>query len=266
MTSPTAGGLKLMNLKEDELDLAVWRYMPFSRFISLLVYQAVWFSKLHILEDKYEGMMPRATMRMMRLLFAGWKSIPRHMKRQMHIDNEQSGRELTLVSCWFLSDDESAVMWRDYGRSTDAIAIKSTVRQLIYHIGFTRNPAGIGRVKYVNHRTHMMTSYEANQAQERAFIKDKRYAGEQELRIATFNVKTTYCVSPEGLRYTPEQAEGKHMNNFENPGLYVCANLRELISEVRVSPYAGGNWLLLLVKRIMDLNGFDVPVLASSVR
>ena len=53
--------MNLRDLTQDDMNLTVWRYMPFSKFISLLVYQAIWFSKLNILQDQFEGMMPEVT-------------------------------------------------------------------------------------------------------------------------------------------------------------------------------------------------------------
>jgi len=53
---------KIKNIDENELDNVVWRYLTFPKFISLLAYGALWFSKLNILQDKYEGTMPAMTL------------------------------------------------------------------------------------------------------------------------------------------------------------------------------------------------------------
>lgn len=58
--------MKLRNLQSADLEKTVWRYMPFSKFVSLIAYQALWFSKLNILQDAYEGMLPTASKRAMR--------------------------------------------------------------------------------------------------------------------------------------------------------------------------------------------------------
>ena len=73
----------------------------------------------------------------------------------------------------------------------------------------------------------------------------------------TLNTKTRNCVSPEGKPYEDTEVLGKNMNNFENPGLYVAVRLKQLISEIRVSPKADG-WFYLLVKRIMQLNNLGI--------
>ena len=53
--------MKFRNLVRDDKIKTVWRYMSFPKFMSLLTYQALWFSKLNMLEDKYEGTIPAKT-------------------------------------------------------------------------------------------------------------------------------------------------------------------------------------------------------------
>lgn len=257
------------DLSKQDMDLTVWRYMPLSKFISLLTFQALWFSKLNILQDQYEGMMPKPTKEIMNKLFHEMKA-PFPAEQHWQFDemvsrNEQSSRELLLVSCWFLSESESSRMWKEYGGENNAIAIKSTVRQLVENIGVPRDPHAthIGRVKYIDHSNHLMRAYDANQGIERAFLKDtERYSHENELRIATLNVKTRYCVKPDGEPYKESEIQGKNMNNFNAPGLYIAIRFQQLVSEIVVSPNSG-EWIVLLLRRIMKLNNLNIPVSAS---
>ena len=253
------------------MNLAVWRYMPFSKFVSLLVYQALWFSKLNILQDQFEGMMPHATKEMMQ---AHDQELKKHFPQEYHSQfdemasrNEQDARELLVVSCWFLGENESDRMWREYGGGKEAVAVKSTVKNLVDNIGVPHDEHAthIGRVTYIDHKTHMMTKYHANQGHERAFLKDaERYGHEKELRIVTLNTKTRNCVSPAGKSYGDADVQGKNMNNFENSGLYVAVRLKPLLSEIRVSPLAD-EWFFLLVRRIMELNNFGIAVKQSEL-
>jgi hypothetical protein len=52
---------KLKNISESELDSTIWRYLTFAKFVSLITYQALWFSKLNILQDEFEGTLPFST-------------------------------------------------------------------------------------------------------------------------------------------------------------------------------------------------------------
>lgn len=265
--------MKLRNLKSDQLDKTVWRYMPFSKFISLLTYQALWFTKLNILHDEYEGLIPSTTKELMDKENQKYKEQFNTPEFHQQIDswasdNENSGKELLVVNCWFLDEYESEQMWKKYGGSNEAVAIKSTVRRLVNNVLIPDDDhiSHIGAVSYIDHDKHEMSRYEANQAHERAFLKDKqRFSHEQELRIVTMNFKTTNCASMEGKPYTPEQVADKNMNNFENPGLYVGVRLQQLFTEVVICPDAE-DWFIYLVKRIIELSNIDITVSTSRLR
>jgi hypothetical protein len=237
----------LKNLQDSDLDATVWRYFPFAKFISMLTYQALWFCKLNVLQDKFEGMIPRKP-------------------PELLTTNERDGRELTLVNCWFLGDSESMKMWDTYGASPEGVAVKSTVRQLMQYVYVPADPhmSHIGKVLYVEHDDYDMEPYLAHQAHERAFLKDERYSNEQELRIETLNVKHMSCVSKYGKPFTLEECQCKNMNNFDNPGLYFMIDLRQLPSGFVVAP-RGHEWFELLVRRIIEALRIPTPVTRSAL-
>lgn len=69
----------------------------------------------------------------------------------------------------------------------------------------------------------------------------------------------------EGRPYTHAEVEGKNMNNFDNPGLYVGIILEKLITEVVVCPDAR-DWYAKLVARIVDLSMPKTKVSLSSLK
>jgi hypothetical protein len=261
--------MELRNLTAADLEKTVWRYMPFEKFISLITYQALWFSKLNILQDTYEGMIPVRVKRRMHEDNQSFKTQFNTPEFHRQIDswldkNEEDSRELLVVSCWFVGESDSERMWREYGASNEAVAIKSTIGRLTRYVlvPTDEHVSHLGLVSYVNHDNHEMSAYEAHQGHERAFLKDNRFAHEHEIRIVTMNIKTTSCVSMRGRPYTAEEVAGKNMNNFENPGLYVGVYLRGLITEVVVSPSAQ-DWFEHLVRRILELSQLPAHVSRS---
>lgn len=146
----------------------------------------------------------------------------------------------------------------------EGVVIKSTVRKLATHIGVDPNTSYIGKVKYVDFNSHEMTLYEAHQACERSFLKNKDFSHEQEVRISTMSIKTPACVNINGMPYSNEEVAGKNMNNFENPGLYIRVNLEKLLDAIVLAPNAP-EWFELLVKRIIQLSELNIIVKRSEL-
>lgn len=255
-------------IDDNELDNVVWRYLTFPKFISLLSYSALWFPKLNILQDQFEGTMPTLTENYMQESHQKWKKVfPPHLHEQidgMAKVNIEDGRVLTVVNCWFLDAEESQTMWDEYVKGNEGLAVKSTIKKLATHVYVEPQFSYIGKVKYVDFETHKMSLYEANQAHERAFLKKEKFAHEQEIRISSMNIKTLGCVGINGIPYTQQDISGKNMNNFENAGLYIRVNLAKLIDSIVLAPNAP-EWFELLIKRIMQLSNLSITIKRSGL-
>ena len=257
------------NLSESELDNTVLRYLTFAKFISLITYRALWFSKLNILQDEFEGTLPSATEKIVVAKNQKQKTFFNHPDLHKQIDNWVSDnvrdvRELTVVNCWFLGEQESIEMWNEYVGNIEGVVIKSTIRKLTQYVFAWPEFSSIGKVKYVDFNSHVMSSYEANQARERAFLKDLKFQHEQEIRIETMSLKTPHCVHMDGTPMKTEDYSGKNMNNFENPGLYIGVDIQNLIDDVILAPRSP-EWFELLVKRIVKLHSMKCAVIRSAL-
>ena len=78
------------------------------------------------------------------------------------------------------------------------------------------------------------------------------------------NFKGPMCVNPDGTVLKPDEYQGANMNNFENPGLYIRADLRKLITSTVLAPDAA-KWFELLVRRIVELSNAGRPVERSKL-
>lgn len=181
----------------------------------------------------------------------------------MASSNENSGRELLVVNCWFVDENESTNMWESYGSLSEGVAVRSTIERLCRSVSIIKGHSWIGRVEYVDHDKYELSSYMAHQAHERAFLKDRRFRHEQELRMVTMNFRTQGCIGIDGIPLTSNQTSGPGMNNPGAPGVYRSVDLRSLCLEVVVSPRAE-NWFYELVNRIVQLAGINGPVRRSA--
>ncbi|MET4478003.1 DUF2971 domain-containing protein [Bradyrhizobium sp. F1.13.3] len=262
---------QLRHSTEAELNLHVWRYLTFPKYVSMMIYSALWFAKLKTLlsMDADEGAMPVIAAREMTERYLQWEIIKNNPGFTEQIKNSsnrnvEDGRELTLANCWFCSEEESSAMWRDYAGSHEGVAVVSTIKLLRQHVYCDPQFSSIGRVQYVDLSSHVMSHYEANQAGERAFLKGNGFAAEREVRMTTMSIRGPMCVNLDGTDMRPDQYSGLGMNNFDCPGLYIKADLRSLIRRTVLAPDAPV-FLEHLVRKMSHLAGVDSPVERSSL-
>jgi len=199
------------------------------------------------ISDELEGKIPRSTKQKMDYENQEWKK--KFPDSRQQIDNwngrnEEGGRNLIIVNCWFIGEKESEKMWEKYASIPEGIAIKSTPKKLLKSVCliYDKNISHMGRVKYVSHPNHEMGRYDANQAIERAFIKDREeFEGESELRLATHNFKPT-----------------------GNRGQYRDVLIHSLFNKVVVSPQSSDHFYKR-VKRLIELYKIKVNVSHSSL-
>ena len=234
-------------IPSDKLDLntAIWRYMPFGRFTSLVELSALWFSRLQNFEDQEEGITPdlaRQELKRQHREMEDWfpdEERKRQLRRSVE-DNEESGRDLIVANCWFVAEHESDKMWNTFGKDAEGVAIESTVGALGRAVMLPHKRCWIAKIRYIDPNKYAeINAYEGNQAIIRAFLKNATYAHENELRIATMNYVSPGCLNPYGSPPNERQRAG-YVYSADRPGIYVSVNLSTLVTEVRTNPNASG--------------------------
>jgi hypothetical protein len=231
------------------VETPIWRYMDFTTFVSLLSKKALFFSRVDVLEDKFEGSLPRPNFEMKELepgrinheerlppeeVARLRKEYPRFQRVSL-----RRARARTLVNCWYVGAHESAAMWGLYAGRSAGIAVRSTVSRLIRGLDAPSSPitAYFGMVSYVDYETHRLTGRNLMEA---FLIKRMNYEHERELRV----VLTTEQPVPGGA--------------------YVAVDLPVLIDEVRVTPTAPV-WMAETVQDVMSRYKLKRTVQQSSL-
>jgi hypothetical protein len=225
------------------IDVKLWRYMDFLKFVDLLQRRALWFTRLDSFQDKHEGLLP--------------KSVSEALSVLAVVDNAEYGgftyekwRKRGCVSCWHINDGESAAMWDLY--STQAgIAVCTRVSRLRDAIqdGFDPGSWGLygNAVRYVDFGTFNEPWYNGEIAKPvvRAadlHLKRRSFEHEREYRLTTT------------LEGADENRLGKHVP--------LC--LATMIEEIRVAPTAQ-DWIVEVVRQQMKQSGLDVRVTKSDL-
>lgn len=144
------------------------------------------------------------------------------------------------------------------------VAIRSTVRRLSTSFQIAGDYAlisAVGRIQYVDFESHEMTAYDANNLNRVAFVKDKNFELEQEVRVLTMNSLHSGCMNPDG---SPFQLGGLGLFDPSRKGFYVKCWLQELIQAVIVGPNAQPHFFTL-IKRLVSRYGLIVEVEKSQL-
>lgn len=148
-------------------DTVIWKYMDFSKFISLLSTQSLWFARLdkNWEVDPFEGKVPKAHWetlieRILNTKFApqfigngkvqfggipeiGMTQVPEAERKSKQIELQRDMYEAAIynsyVTCWNVSTHESYHMWKLYCNHHNGIAIKSTLGRLKSSLGQNKN-------------------------------------------------------------------------------------------------------------------------------
>jgi hypothetical protein len=130
----------------------IWRYIDFTKLVSMLHNRALFFVPADRLGDPFEGSYPSPLLvaRSQALAELGEKPLA-----QIATVHEQL-RRWTFINCWNVSGIESAALWGLYVPRTGGVAIRSTFDRLRRAFGPTVPGEApeiyIGQVHYVDLR------------------------------------------------------------------------------------------------------------------
>lgn len=214
----------------NNVDQKIWRYMDFTKFVSMLEEEALFFSCISILNDPFEGTFSKINKELRPLIYKGEEN-------PENISNTVKGlREKVAVSCWHMNEYESAAMWELYSKSEEAVCIQSTYEKLKKEL---EGKSELGVVNYVDYNEQFIPEYDPYLA---FLYKRKSFEHERELRAVQKEVDE---------------------ENFGN-GQFEKIRLSNLIENIYVSPSAP-NWFFELVKKTIKRYKINKPVIQSSL-
>jgi hypothetical protein len=224
------------------LDVPVWRYMDFTKFVSLLENKGLFFPMVSKLQDPFEGSFARGNEDLRPMVY-------RHVSNPYGLtagEVVQKLRDHVAVSCWHINERESAAMWKLYSKSNEAVCIQTTFRKLNNSVHAV---ARVGEVRYVDYETSWIP--ESNPLA--PFIY-KRLSFEHEREIRAIIPPKDVATLLTGK--APKSSDGGHWVSIEVPNV---------IERILVAPDAPA-WLAALVRRVTDHYQFNsIPVVPSTL-
>ena len=221
-------------------EAVLWRYMDFTKFVSLLSTDALYFARADTLGDPFEGSLTKHNRDLRPLLLQSQGLGPD--KLPVALQNIEAGLRqaprYSLVNCWHENTYESEAMWRIYAREKDGIAIKTTFKRL--------------RESFV--------------CDEAIYIGTVTYADYENTYIAESDLFTPVLHKRKSFEHEREVRAIK--GNFSPPGIptgaYCKVDLEALIAEVIVAPQAP-TWFSDLVNSVANKYELQAPIITSSL-
>ena len=218
----------------------LWRYIDFTKFVSLLDRGTLFFSRADRLGDPFEGSLSpwNSSVRSASLIEQG---VPHDLIPEFNEAVSSSQRKVPLlmvVNCWHENVYESEAMWKVYATGQNGIAIKTTFSKLAESL-VCEEPIFIGTVSYVDYDS---TPIPERNIMEPLLTKRTSFSHEREVRALALNFP-----SPD-----------------DHIGRYFEVDLATLIGEVLIAPQAP-DWFVELVKAVAGRYGLQAPVLRSSL-
>ena len=220
-------------------DAALWRYIDFTKFVSLIDKQALFFSRADKLGDPFEGSFSKVNVALRPELYKD--QIPDHGLQQF-IEVTKRFPKFTRISCWHGNGYESAAMWSLYARDRDGIAIRTDFTSLSESL-LGDEDVFIGQVNYVDYDR---TFIPEGNTMAPFLYKRKSFEHEREVRAIMQIAPVT-------------EGKANVFQDISEAGTYYDVDLSRLVHEVVVSPFAR-EWFIDLVRSVAARYNLAAPV------
>ncbi len=229
----------------------VWRYMDFTKFVSLIDTRCLFFTRADKFEDPFEGSWPLHNLKAMKNapdeLSTEDKEI--YLKSYAHIGRvSKSWLKFAAINCWHMNEHESAAMWKLYLKSDEGIAVQSTYNRLRSSITDNEH-VNLGVVKYIDYETEWIDGRLNLLA---PFVhKRKSFEHEREVRAMV-----TKWPNVEGTIDANHETIGN--------GLMIKVDIEHLIEQIYIAP-STPDWFSDLVRAVINRYGYVFNVVQSKL-
>ena len=237
---------------QNELN-TIWRYMDFTKFVSLLDKKSLFFCRADKLDDPFEGSSTIPNTETWKRSFyqqwviegkMGFAMMDQLLKE--YADGKKSLKQLVNINSWYMKEYESAAMWQLYAQSNEAVAIRSTVKLLRESLP-PFSQLFIGGVKYIDYRVESISE---KYITDRFFYKRKSFEHEEEIRAILLNLNPNWLSTIHAV-----ESQG---------GVYIKVKVDTLIDKIFVAPKSPA-WFKELVENIIRLYGIQKDVERTSL-
>jgi len=164
------------------VNVKIWRYLDFTKFVSLLDSSRLYFTRADKLEDPFEGSWPKVNVAARQQVPDGIPLEGREgfIKAMASLGELQlKGRRHIAINCWHMNEHESAAMWKLYLKSNEGVSIQSTYANLRQSFIDDEN-IYLGVVQYIDYEAEWIRT--GNNMLAAFMHKRKSFEHEREIR------------------------------------------------------------------------------------
>jgi hypothetical protein len=250
-------------LPAPKTNISLWRYMDIPSFLSLLIDEALTFTRSDLFEDKYEGTLPKLTAAMIdagtKIQIEEGKLNPIYGTTSMSQRLNKSNREVFL-NCWCNERHEMVHMWKIYSKE-HGVAIETEYERLKQAI-LSSEQIYPSLIKYIDYDADLI-DWMSNGLTVFT-LKRKEYKNESEFRLI---LPFPRAIEDEllNIENTDKRSIARELHYLNTPVIKCKVNLNVLIKKIHISPYAP-KWYLPLISNISIKYGLDFePILQSDL-
>lgn len=231
-------------------DVKVWRYMDFTKLVSLVDSRRLFFTRADKFDDPFEGSWPRMNVAARQLIpdevpVENREAFSRSMASMGEVNRHWP--KYNAINCWHMNEHESAAMWKLYLKSDEGIAVQSTYSKLRSSLIDDKN-IYLGVVKYIDYEQEWI---DAGNLLSPFVHKRKSFEHEREIRALV----TEWPTGDASIDFARETIDH---------GLKIKVDIERLVENIYIAPSAP-NWFADLVRALVQRYGYDFQVVHSKL-
>ena len=227
-------------------NVKIWRYIDFTKLVSLIDSRRLFFTRLDKFDDPFEGSYTKINVGARLFVPAGVPDEARESYVRMRAGMSEFNKnwpKFNFASCWHMNEHESAAMWKLYLKSDEGIAIQSTYARLKRSL-LGEDNVHLGIIKYIDYDADFIDETNGYNV---LMSKRKSFEHEREVRA----LLTRFPVGDLGFKQPPEEH-----------GVAMRVDVENLIEKIYIAP-STPDWFANLVQSIIKRYGYDFEVVHS---
>jgi hypothetical protein len=225
--------------------------MNFTKFVSMLEAEALWLARADSFEDPFEGTWPHGTTTAIRNLMS---NLGFAEQADRHLALYERVRRTVFANCWYISETESAAMWKLYVAGDEGVSVVTRVATLEEQLKRSEIDLMTSLVTYADYD---LVSPAAENVLQPFVLKRASFSHECEYRILHWHA--------EFLGDDPWAVTDLNTHGPSHPlGIELRIEPAELIERVHVGP-AAAPWFGDLVEKTCRRFGLGCEVERSTL-